>query len=256
MNEPARKAAPTKAVGADQLLATLPVSEVFVSLQGEGPRAGRIVTFIRLGGCNLACSWCDTPYTWDHTKYKLAEENPQTSVVDLMQRVEPGMDVVITGGEPLIHQARPVWAELLRALRKAGCHISIETNGTIAPSPTTMTFVRHYSVSPKLANAGTHRKGQDPTLAVWPSALRTASASGPITACLKFVCADGLDANEAVTMADCAGWGRWNVWLMPEGRDAGVLAARWPEIASSAIVHQVNACQRLHVLAWGDTKGT
>lgn len=235
---------------------TLPVSEVFCSLQGEGPRAGRSVTFIRLGGCNLACSWCDTPYTWDHTKYDLRKESPQTTVEELMRRVEPCLDVVITGGEPLIHQSRPVWAELLRALRKASCHISIETNGTIAPNEVTQTFVGHYSVSPKLANAGRHRKGQDPTMAVWPVGLRAAPSTGPVTACLKFVCNDGLDVNEAVVLADKLEWPRWNVWVMPQGRDTAVLLGRWPEIASSAMVHQVNATQRLHVLAWGDKKGT
>ena len=227
----------------------LPVAELFTSLQGEGPRAGRYVQFLRLGGCNLACSWCDTPYTWDHTRFKLSQENPRTTVDDLLDRIEACLEVVITGGEPLIHQDTPAWEVLLRRLRAASCTISVETNGTIVPNPTTRTFVDHYSISPKLAHAGTHRKGQDPALADWPNDIKHRA-----TTALKFVVRDGIDVNEAVKLADENGWPRWNVWVMPEGTTPDQLQARWPEVCESAVVHQVNASHRLHVLAWGDER--
>lgn len=228
---------------------TLPVSEVFQSLQGEGPRAGRFTTFVRLGGCNLSCSWCDTPYTWDHTKYDLRKEAPPTTLDQLSKSVQPCGDVVLTGGEPLIHQSRAVWADLLRRLRSMSCHIAVETNGTIAPNQITQTFVQHYSISPKLGNAGTHRKGQSATMAPWPRHVMG-------DAVLKFVCETTLDVHAACLMADELGWPRWQVWVMPEGVDPDTLAKRWPEIASAAVARGINASHRLQVLAWGDTRGT
>lgn len=230
---------------------TLPLSETFISLQGEGPRAGRCVQFLRLGGCNLSCSWCDTPYTWDHSRYDLRKEAPSTSIDDIMDSIEPTLEVVITGGEPLIHQARQSWAELLRRLHAARCPVAIETNGTLTPNEVTQTFVAHYSISPKLPNAGEHRKGQDPTLADWPQAIKYR----PGTA-LKFVCRDSSDVGRAVEMATDRGWPHWNVWVMPEGVDTDTLNARWPAIAAAAIPHRINASHRLQVLAWGDTRGT
>jgi organic radical activating enzyme len=227
----------------------LPLSEVFGSLQGEGPHAGKAVTFIRLGGCNLSCTWCDTPYTWDAKRYRLKDENPMTAVAEIVERTAPGAPVVITGGEPLMHQGRPAWQELLGGLARRECEIHIETNGTLAPNDVTRTYVDHYTVSPKLTNAGAHKPGQDPTIAPgWDSHV------APVI--FKFVCTDVADAVVAVHVADGYGMPRTAVWLMPEGRDTDTLLSRWPAIANLAVRLGCNATQRLHVLAWGDRKGT
>lgn len=230
----------------------LPVSEVFgPTLQGEGPHAGRVVQFIRLGGCNLSCSWCDTPYTWDSTRFNLRLENPPTDIVDVLARCNDNMTTVISGGEPLIHQRRPAWAALLAGLVARNCEIHIETNGTLAPNRVTTHHVDHYSISPKLPNAGAHKAHQNPALAEgWLPVLHQASG------CLKFVCANEQDVAEAVEYANNYGWPRSHVWVMPEGRDTETLLAGWPTIANAALKLGVNATQRLHVLAWGDTKGT
>lgn len=231
-------------------MSALPVSETFTTLQGEGPHAGRRVTFIRLGGCNLSCSWCDTPYTWDSTRYKMSVENPPTDIDHVLANLPAGVPVVVTGGEPLIHQEREAWGELLHGLTLRGCEIHIETNGTIFPNDTTLKHVAHYSISPKLANAGTHKPGQSPTLAPgWDSLLGA-------TAIFKYVCATPADAELAVAHADSYGWPRDGVWLMPEGRDTDTLLAGWHDLATAAVKLKCNATQRLHVLAWGDTKGT
>lgn len=221
----------------------LPLSEVFTSYQGEGPRAGRPCQFIRLGGCNLSCSWCDTPYTWDHLKYDLRQENPHTFIADIMELVEPCLEVIITGGEPLIHQKRQAWGALLRRLRRANCRIAIETNGTIVPNEVTRTYVDHYSISPKLSNAGTHGKGQDPTLADWPKDLRLSPK-----AVLKFVCADAGDVKIAADLATQAGWPHWDVWVMPEGTEQAAVLASWAEISEAAIRLRVNATDRKSVV--------
>jgi len=231
---------------------SLAISETFTSVQGEGPRAGRVCHFIRTGGCNLACSWCDTPYTWDSTRYNLRHEFTNLTPQEIVARVPGDVDeVVITGGEPLIHQRNRDWGTMLRLLHATDKFICIETNGTIAPDATTETYVRHYSISPKLDNAGHHKTNQDPSMAHWPMKLRHNG-----TACLKFVVLDADDVKRAVELAELQGWPHASVWVMPEGTSIPQLLARWPEVASEAIAQRVNCCQRLHVLAFGDTRGT
>jgi 7-carboxy-7-deazaguanine synthase len=231
---------------------SLPLSEIFVSFQGEGPRAGRPVQFIRLGGCNLSCSWCDTPYTWDSSRFNLRQEIPVTTIDKMMTNVEPLLDVIISGGEPLMHQERPAWAALLRELHRRHCHIAIETNGTIAPNEVTRTFVEHYSISPKLPNAGQHKKNQNPALADWPQDIRYRMTG----AALKIVVEDAPDVELAVDLAEAHGWPHWNVWVMPEGLTADAVLLNWQAICEAAVKHRVNVTQRLHVLAWGDKRGT
>lgn len=229
---------------------TLPLSECFgPTIQGEGPHAGRVVQFIRLGGCNLACSWCDTPYTWDSTRYTLSVENPRTAVTEIIAGVIGDLAVVVSGGEPLLHQHKQAWAALLDGLEQRGCEVHVETNGTITPNEVTARHVTHYSISPKLPNAGTHKPGQNPKLAAGWSAVTTSTA-------FKFVCRDAADVNVAVSYADTHGLPRSRVWVMPEGRSTAELEQRWPAVADAAVHHRVNATHRLHVLAWGDTKGT
>jgi len=104
--------------------ATLPIVETFHSLQGEGIHAGRSALFIRLGGCSVGCSWCDTKHSWP------AAAHPQRSLSSLAaeaQRAagEGAAFVVITGGEPLEHNLTP----LCRALADAALPLHLETSG-------------------------------------------------------------------------------------------------------------------------------
>jgi len=229
---------------------TLPWSETFVSIQGEGPRAGRRCGFIRLGGCNLSCSWCDTPYTWDSRRYDLRRELKPQTVEQLIANLPVCDEVVLTGGEPLIHQESPGWAGLLRALSMRSIFIAVETNGTISPNKVSQTFIGHYSISPKLANAGVHRGNQNPTLAEWPNTVKYHSA------CLKIVVNDADEVQQAAELADAHGWPRWQTWVMPQGTSTPALLADFHDICVAAIEHGVNVSQRLHVLAFGNTKGT
>jgi organic radical activating enzyme len=100
----------------------LPVMEAFYTLQGEGVHQGRAAYFIRLGGCDVGCHWCDVKESWD------AEAHPQISVKDIVRGAleYPCRLAVITGGEPLIHNLQP----LTSALKKAGFEINIETSGS------------------------------------------------------------------------------------------------------------------------------
>ena len=99
----------------------LPVMEHFYTLQGEGFHQGRAAYFIRLGGCDVGCVWCDVKDSWD------ADKHPKFTVESLKLKVKetPAEMVVITGGEPLMHNLD----ELTAALQSAGLKTNIETSG-------------------------------------------------------------------------------------------------------------------------------
>ena len=100
----------------------LPVMEAFYTVQGEGMFSGQAAYFIRLGGCDVGCAWCDVKESWD------ASIHPQRAVDDLVAEAVafPARIAVITGGEPLMHDLGP----LTHALRAAGFRTHIETSGT------------------------------------------------------------------------------------------------------------------------------
>jgi 7-carboxy-7-deazaguanine synthase len=100
----------------------LQVVNIFPTLQGEGPFVGQPSVFVRLGGCNLACSFCDTEFE-QFTPYTLAQ-----LLAEVEAHRQPGRDlVVLTGGEPLRQNIAP----LCEALLAAGWRVQIETNGTL-----------------------------------------------------------------------------------------------------------------------------
>jgi 7-carboxy-7-deazaguanine synthase len=100
----------------------LPVMEAFYTLQGEGAHQGRAAYFIRLGGCDVGCVWCDVKDSWDVTKH------PLVSIDEIVSKAvsHPGRLAVVTGGEPLLHQLDA----LTNALHAAGFETNIETSGS------------------------------------------------------------------------------------------------------------------------------
>ena len=99
----------------------LPVMEQFYTIQGEGFHQGRAAYFIRLGGCDVGCVWCDVKDSWDATAHPMMEINELVNLV----KVTLAEVVVITGGEPLMHQLDVLTTELQRA----GLKTHIETSG-------------------------------------------------------------------------------------------------------------------------------
>lgn len=229
---------------------SLVVSEVFgPTVQGEGPSAGRRCSFVRLGGCNLHCSWCDSAYTWDAGRFDLRQElnrRPVDAIADKLATHGTSM-VVVTGGEPLLHQNQGGFLRLLGLLTDQGCDIEVETNGTQAPTAETAALVTRFNVSPKLASGG------DPLhLRLVPAAVRVLLATGK--AVFKFVCSDLDDLAEASAMAEYLTIPPHLVWIMPEGTDAVKLNAGLAALADLAVAAGFNLTTRLHVLAWGNER--
>lgn len=232
---------------------TLPVSEVFgPTIQGEGPFAGRACQFLRTGGCNLSCGWCDTPYTWDGTRFDLRKEIKPMAGRDILASLIDGVPLVLSGGEPLLHQDNGGLLYVLRNARYCEIPIHVETNGTIAPSRKIRHLIDVFIVSPKMEHAGSHRGRQDPALHDdWaPFARKHPHVY------LKVVVQHALDVEHVVRWAKDVGWPRDKVWVMPLGTTSEDLLFHWEDIAAAAAEGKINASQRLHVLAWGDRKGT
>jgi 7-carboxy-7-deazaguanine synthase len=100
---------------------TLPVMEAFYTLQGEGSHSGRAAYFIRLGGCDVGCVWCDVKDSWD------ADAHPKVSLAKIIADAaeNPARLAVITGGEPLMYNLD----ELTAGLKAEGFETNIETSG-------------------------------------------------------------------------------------------------------------------------------
>ncbi len=117
----------------------LKIAEIFPSIQGEGLRQGEATIFIRLSGCNLKCSFCDTKYAW-----KEGQERSTAQVLEKIRKLRPRFPaqwVCLTGGEPLVQDL----AELVKGLKKEDFKVQVETNATLyRPLP-----VDWYSISPK-----------------------------------------------------------------------------------------------------------
>ena len=99
------------------------ISEIFYSIEGEGTEIGRPEIFIRLAGCNLRCTWCDTPYA--------LENGTEMDIKEIVQEVSryPCKSISITGGEPLLQKEELL--KLVRQLKDLDYWIQINTNGTI-----------------------------------------------------------------------------------------------------------------------------
>jgi 7-carboxy-7-deazaguanine synthase len=233
------------------VIAGLPISEVFSpTIQGEGPFAGRCAAFIRFMGCNLSCSWCDTPYTWDADRFDLRATTQWLTVDDILGRLTPTPVVVLTGGEPLLQQDRPAFQALVHALVDTGRAIHVETNGTQLPGQLLLSYTEAIMVSPKLANAGAHRGHQDPAL---HPGYRDITHRTNLY--LKVVCRSPSDVERACHLAAINNWPKQRVWVMPEGTTTTDLNTTWRPVAEAAAARGINATHRLHVLAWGDQRG-
>lgn len=227
------------------------ISEVFYSIQGEGSLTGVPSVFIRTSGCNLRCSWCDTPYA-SHSP-----EGELRSIDSLVAEAKsfPSRHCVLTGGEPLA--ARNIH-DLAAALDHEGFHITIETAGTLPPDGIACHLA---SISPKLKNSTPH---PDLHGLIWsqkhdaarshPVAFRSWILSYPYQ--IKFVVhspSDLPEILETLALADSP-IPPHQVLLMPEGRSLEELQSRSPAIIELCKQTGFRFCDRLHIRLFGNRR--
>ncbi len=227
-------------------MTVLRISELFASLQGEGVSAGTPATFLRLGDCNLNCSYCDTPYSWDWRQYDRKTELTDEDLLVTAARIRAltPRRLVITGGEPLLQQ--PALEELVTELSEFATEV--ETNGTITPSTALSNRITQWNVSPKLASSGVPEAHR-----VKMAALATLRDTG--RAWLKWVVVSEADLEEILRVVASLGWPTERVILMPEARSQSQLVERSPLVAEAAMQHGFRFSTRLHVLLWGNQRG-
>jgi 7-carboxy-7-deazaguanine synthase len=226
---------------------TMRIAEFFESVQGEGELIGTPSVFVRTTGCNLRCTFCDTPYTsWN-------PEGEQIGWKALHQQVlnSDCRHIVVTGGEPML---QPDVVPFTAALRDAGRHVTIETAGTVYRS----VHADLMSISPKTSNS-------NPGYGIWaarheqlrhqPEVIERLLSEYPHQ--VKFVVDRPNDLAEIDTyLKQTAALSPERIWLMPQGITVDELKAKEPWIAQAADERGFNVTRRLHVELFGNTRGT
>ena len=238
----------------------LPINELFYSLQGEGKLAGMPSVFVRTSGCNLRCWYCDSYHTsWEPTGAWLELDE----ILDQVDSFEDADHVVLTGGEPLIHDE---CVSLIERLSERGYHVTVETNGTrYVDAPIDLA-----SISPKLANS-TPTADRDPKGAgEWAEKHENrridteafARFVDSYESQLKFVVTGREDMAEIEDLVDSIREAAVttiadeDVLLMPEGVTTEAVAQRRPVVAELAQEYGYRYTPRLHVNLWNDEPGT
>ena len=236
------------------------VNEIFgPTFQGEGRNAGKQVIFIRLAGCNLACIWCDTPYTWNWTgthfkhpeKFDISLEAHKMTVDQILValfKYKEVKSVVISGGEPLLQYNALL--PLLETLRKMDYYIEIETNGTIFPSETFLNFCDQINCSPKLSTSGPDNTED---IRFKKDVLEKFAQRKNVD--FKFVVSDNNDYWEIITMIWQIQIQYENVFLMAEGRTREEQLERQIQVEVFCKKTGINFSPRLQVIQYGNTRG-
>ena len=221
------------------------IAEIFYSIQGEGTLAGVPSVFIRTSGCNLRCTWCDTPYTsW-------SPEGRDMAVAEIVDQARDyGTSyAVVTGGEPMIVD------EIGEVTGQLNMHVTVETAGTVYQHVKCDLM----SISPKLANStprerdGGRWAAQHDRLRYQPEVLKR--LMGEYEYQLKFVVAAAGDLAEIEKILSDTGADRARVLLMAEGTDSATLRERARWIAEVAKREGFRYSPRLHIDLWGNERG-
>ncbi|HYP13591.1 MAG TPA: 7-carboxy-7-deazaguanine synthase QueE [Bryobacteraceae bacterium] len=224
------------------------ISEIFYSIQGEGTLAGVPSVFVRTTGCNLRCTWCDTPYA----SWKPEGQDVGFGPILANVRRHWASHVVLTGGEPMIV---PELAELTQKLKEMDQHITIETAGTTY-QPVVCDLM---SISPKLSNSTPYERDggrwaeQHERTRLQPDVLKQLMAEYAYQ--LKFVVTNSEDMAEIGELLRDLKPERGRVLLMPEGRTRAELAEKSEWLVRACKDFGYRFCPRLHIEIWGDRRG-
>ena len=231
------------------------IAEIYASLQGEGMLAGTPSAFVRTSGCNLRCTWCDTPFTsWAPE----GDDMPVAAILGAV-RATGTRHAVVTGGEPLLFADT---VAVCTALRAEGVHVTVETAGTVLPPGFAPPLADLLSISPKLASSlppadtpGGWR-GRHEAARRRDDVIRALAAPGRHQ--LKFVIDSPADFAEAEAwVADLgAAIDRRAVFMMPQGRTAAELAATTAWLDPACRRTGFHLAPRHHIAWYGTRRGT
>jgi organic radical activating enzyme len=225
-------------LGSAAATTSLRISELFLSIQGEGPSAGTPAHFLRLQGCDVGCTWCDTKYSWASSGGFAVL--PQ-ALWERAHALGEAPLLVITGGEPLEHQAFE--SILDEALERWPC-VEVETSG-IAPPPRSHGSLA-WNVSPKLPSATPRWRETWRHTAAWLAEPR---------ATFKIVVAETSDLEDALHLLRDHAVPSSRVMLMPEGMTDETLRMRAAWLAEACKQHGFRLSPRLHIWMWGARRG-
>jgi 7-carboxy-7-deazaguanine synthase len=216
------------------------VAETFFSVQGEGPTAGLPAVFIRLQGCSVGCSWCDTKYSWDAAGGRPADV---AALVEEAGR-HPCRRVVVTGGEPL---ESALFEQLVSALVTSMFSIEVETSGVIHPGATAAAAPVQWNVSLKLPSSQVPDARR-----INPEAI---AAFTRLDAWWKFVVRDDRDLADALRLAERFALPHGRILLQPEATRREEMLDRSPWVVEQCKRHGFRFSPRLHIWLWGPRRG-
>jgi 7-carboxy-7-deazaguanine synthase len=233
------------------------VIEVFgPTIQGEGSEAGLPCNFVRLGGCDFRCSWCDTMYAVDPGEVRAnAERLTVEQIVGRLDELRGAPDwIVLSGGNPALHELGP----LVEALHTKGHRVAVETQGSVWRE--WLATVDRLTVSPKAPSSG--MAGAD-NIRKFEQFMASASHGDTERLALKIVCFDEIDLRWAKNVA--AAWPELALFLSagtpvptpPDLRGAVAARFRWlcEAVAADPDLSRARVLPQLHVIAWGDATG-
>lgn len=220
------------------------INNIFYSIQGEGLTIGQPAVFVRLSGCLLKCTWCDSKY---HTT--INSDFSEQTILDLLKKKPNCNRIIFTGGEPLLQQEAICEFLIKNYMVLKGKNIEFETNGLVLLEPKIKTMMKnkmfdfHFNVSPKLFSSG-----------------------NKITGCLydqfknldsvifKFVYVQNyfFEIEDFIQILKIP---KNKVYIMPEGSTKVEQEKSMKNVVDFCKTHGYNFTPRLHILIWDDKRG-
>lgn len=224
------------------------ISDIFKSIQGEGPKIGTPSLFVRLGICNLQCKWCDTKYTWKKglTDYKARSDEWIIGKLRNLNKNANIRNIVITGGEPLLQQNQ--LARLLADDFFKNIEIEFETNGSIKLQKPILTLIQKkqkpvtFNISPKLKDSG----NKSYEIQTYPSSI------------LKFVYVSKNSEKliNKFLMDYSNNTAKIPVFIMSEGTTVASMSKKYQNAIRYCTKQGFRLTPRLHIYLFGNSRAT